>query len=315
MARRLRSGTWGPGVGAGRAPGSVENGQAIAEWLAAYGPVLASAFAEQEWPETVVCDSTRFMYTNRRTGTTRQLFCVLGVWGYPAGEKEGRLWRLAASPDQDSRAWQHVLASLPGRPSSVVCDRDYAIIDAVRATWGKGRNAVPVHLCEHHLYERAKKALAEDGITEFGHRLHELLNEAFTTPAGWEAFYSAATAAGGRARSWARHWNERMRTQTARRASLPAHYGNGAIEPHMVEIHEMLDRRSWTFRNLERMNLRLELARLARNHLDDERAYTALIRQHLLANGGRPEANWRSVRDPRRTDKRVSMSSLRAWVA
>ncbi|HET9060268.1 MAG TPA: hypothetical protein VFN61_10135 [Acidimicrobiales bacterium] len=185
MARRLRSGTWGPGVGAGRAPGSVENGQAIAEWLAAYGPVLASAFAEQEWPETVVCDSTRFMYTNRRTGTTRQLFCVLGVWGYPAGEKEGRLWRLAASPDQDSRAWQHVLASLPGRPSSVVCDRDYAIIDAVRATWGKGRNAVPVHLCEHHLYERAKKALAEDGITEFGHRLHELLNEAFTTqPAG-----------------------------------------------------------------------------------------------------------------------------------
>lgn len=168
VARRLRSGTWGPGVGADRAPGSVDSGQTIAEWLAAYGPVLASAFAEQEWPETVVCDSTRFMYTNRRTGTTHQLFCVLGVWGYPAGEREGRLWRLAAGPDQDSRAWQHLLASLPGRPSSVVCDRDYAIIDAVRATWGKGRNAVPVHLCEHHLYERAKKALAEDGITQFG---------------------------------------------------------------------------------------------------------------------------------------------------
>lgn len=83
----------------------------------------------------------------------------------------------------------------------------------------------------------------------------------------------------------------------------------------MVEIHEMFDRRSWTFRNLERMNRLLELVRLARNHLDDERTYTALIRQHVLTNGGRPEADWRSVRDPRRTDKRVSTSSLRAWVA
>lgn len=125
----------------------------------------------------------------------------------------------------------------------------------------------------------------------------------------------AATAAGGKVESWARHWDQRMRVQISRRASLPARYGNGAIEPHMLDVHESFDQRSWTFRNLERMNLLLELVRLARNHLDDERTYARLIRQHLLANGGRPAAKWRAVRAPRRTDKRVSTSSLRAWAA
>ena len=34
----------------------VESGQTIAEWFAAYGPVVAAPYAEDEWPETIVCD-------------------------------------------------------------------------------------------------------------------------------------------------------------------------------------------------------------------------------------------------------------------
>jgi hypothetical protein len=39
---------------------------------------------------------------------------------------------------------------------------------------------------------------------------------------------------------------------------------------------EILDRRSWTFRNLARVSLLLELGRLARNPLDYEGAYAAI---------------------------------------
>jgi hypothetical protein len=62
---------------------------------------VAAPHAETEWPETVVLDSTRLMYTDRFTGTSNQLFCVLAAWGYPAGAQRGRLWLLRAYPLQD----------------------------------------------------------------------------------------------------------------------------------------------------------------------------------------------------------------------
>lgn len=96
--------------------------------------------AEAEWPEAIVRDSTRFMYTDRWTNSTHQLFCILGVWGYPAGASEGRMWFLGAGPDQGAAAWAKVFASLPGRPASIVCDRDYGTIGGAQAHWGKGRS-------------------------------------------------------------------------------------------------------------------------------------------------------------------------------
>jgi hypothetical protein len=316
VAQRLRRGAWGPGAGAlRRAVTTVESGQTVADWVAAFTPVVAEAHQEARWPQTIVCDSTRFMYTDRWTGQPNQLFCVLAVWGYEEGDATGRLYRLVASPDQDAAAWKSMLESLPGKPELVVCDRDYGIIGGVQAAWGRGRAGVPVHLCEHHLYERAKMALADDKVTGFEHPLHVLLNDAFKSLEGWQAFYEAATATGGATAKWARHWDKRMTAQTRRRPSIPPHYANGAIEDPIRQVRQMLERRSWTFRNLKRMNLLLELVRLRVNGVDSEAAYSRTIRQHLAANGGRPATDWRAVRDPRRTDKRVSTSSLRAWIA
>lgn len=314
VARRLRDGAWGAGVGGDRrAATTVESGQTVADWLAAYGPVLVEPFREKAWPETLVADSTRFMYTDSRTGETSQLFCVLAVWGYPAGDSEGRLWALAASPDQDAPAWQRLFASLPGVPSSLVCDRDYGLMSGAKLHWG--RKGIAVHLCEHHLYEKGKQALQRGGITEYGHELHVLLNDAFRSPDGWEAFFAAAVAAGGPVGSWAEHWDKRMRLQTARRDQLPPHYANGAVEEPVRRVRQMLERRSWTFRNLERMNLLLGLVRLHLNGVDRLETYTGLIRTHLQAHGGRPAAGWKAIQDPRRTDKRVSVSTLRSRAA
>ena len=63
------------------------------------------------------------------------------------------------------------------------------------------------------------------------------------------------------------------------------------------------------------MGLLLELVRLHLTGVDQERFYTASIREHLDGNRGRPAADWRAVRDSRQPGRRVSTSTLRAWVA
>ena len=210
-------------------------------------------------------------------------------------------------------AWKHFFSQLPGRPVSVVCDRDLGLMGGVRAHWGRRRPAI--HLCEHHLYTRGALALSRDGNFGHGDLLHDLLNEAFKTPEGWALFHRAALDAGGASAAWGRHWNTTMKAQTACRASLPAHYGNGAIEEPLRTLRQAPERRSWTFRKLERMNVLLGLMRLHHNGVDQFHTYTSLIRAHLEGHDGRPGTDWRNIRDPRRSNRRVSVSSLRAWAA
>lgn len=299
-SRRVRTRYWGPD-GTGRLNGDA-SGQTVADWVGQFAPVLSDELGEKEWPETIVLDGTEFQWTNPRTGTPQQLFCVLAAWGYPAGDAKGRLWRLEASPTDRNTDWEAFLRSLNGKPTSVVCDRDLAIIGGVQRRWGKtGSNAVPIHLCEHHLYANARKALGKDGITEFGHPTLDALRDAFKSLEGWETFADAVNAdpSATHGKGWVKHWNSRMRIQTARRASLPPRYSTGALEAPIRDLRQMLERRRWTFRNRERMNLLLDLARLRLNRQDDSRTYAALFRQHLDDNGGKPARSRRSVHDQR----------------
>jgi hypothetical protein len=61
---------------------------------------------------------------------------------------------------------------------SIVYDSDKAIHSAVRRTWP----AVPIHLCEHHLYNNAKKHLREDGQEGWGNTYRTLLATAGQSP-------------------------------------------------------------------------------------------------------------------------------------
>ena len=88
-----------------------------------------------------------------------------------------------------------------------------------------------------------------------------------------------------------------MKAQTARRASLPAHYATGAIEPKLATVRQMLERRRWTFRNRRRMNILLELVRQRLNRTDDVTRWATLIRADLETHGGKP-SNPRRVADP-----------------
>ncbi len=297
---------------------TVVNGQTVAEWMGEFVPVVAKRHAETEWPETIVLDSTEFQDTNVRTGEQRQLFAVLAVWGYPAGGEKGRLWRLGAVPRDTTETWAEFLAELPGKPALVVCDRDLAIIGGVQQRWGKGKDAVPIHLCEHHLFARGVAALERDGIA-YGDPLRELLNVAFQSLAGWDAF-DTAVAADPRAvsgRKWVAHWRKRMRVQTARRASIPAHYANGAVEDPLKMVRQVIDRRKFAFRNRARMNLLLELVRLRVLRADSVRTYAEDIRAHLVAEGQDRAPRYRAVYDtwgPRSdTLQRTRVYSLLGW--
>jgi hypothetical protein len=304
-ARRVR-GSARPYAGTRRKPSTVESGQTVANWLADFGPAVIDRRAEEEWPECLVLDSTEFIYTDPRTGVRSQLFAILAAWGY-TDDGQARLWKLAASPRDDGPAWQAFLASLPGRPRSVVCDRDYAIVGAVQQHWGKGATGVPIHLCEHHLYAKGREALRRDGAHRFGHDLGTLLAEAFATPEGWAAFASAADPATyPHTAKWARHWDARMRRQTARRHTLPAHYATGAVEDAIATVRQHIERRAWCFRNLARMNLLLGLMRLAINHHDDTSRYAAAIKAHLLLHGGQPPHRHKTLYDATVGGSRVS---------
>jgi hypothetical protein len=297
---------------------TVVNGQTVAEWMGEFVPVVAKRHAETEWPETIVLDSTEYQDTNVRTGEQRQLFAVLAVWGYPSGDGKGRLWRFTAVPRDTADAWAEFLAELPGKPALVVCDRDLAIIGGVQRRWGKGKNVVPIHLCEHHMFARGVDALERDGVA-YGDPLRELLNVAFQSLAGWDAF-DAAVAADSRAvngRRWVKHWRKRMRVQTARRASLPAHYANGAVEDPLKMVRQVIDRRKFAFRNRARMNLLLELVRLRVLRADSVRTYAEDIRAHLVAEGEERAPRYRQVYDtwgPRSDTKpRTRVYSLLGW--
>ena len=99
------------------------------------------------------------------------------------------------------------------------------------------------------------------------------------------------------ANAWVKRWAVRMRTQTARRASLPPGYANGAVEGPIKRVRRALEKRSWTFRNRVRMQQLLELIRLAALRVDDSGEYAKGIRAHLLKHKGRPSRTYRAVYD------------------
>ena len=261
-----------------RGVGTVEGGQTVADWVDRFAPVLERHYGHLEWPETIVCGSTEFDWTNPRTGTTEQLFSILAVWGYPANSPDGSLWALRAVPSDTKAAWKEFLSSKTGTPALVIYDGDLAIAPAVRETFA----GVPLHLCEHHFYVNGTKALAKDGEHGMGNRFRTLLNEAAHSPRDWAAFRRAVTTAGlVTTGAWVAHWDAQIAAQTAWRNRIPAHYSTGALDPKIADIRQMLERRRWTFRNATRMNHLLELIRLHLSRQDNPSDWAKVIREEL----------------------------------
>ena len=174
------------------------------------------------------------------------------------------------------------MARLPGRPVMVVSDDDRSITAAVASQWP----ATFHKRCEHHLRVNSIKKLQIYGQTSYGDPTMELLNDAFSSRAGWEAFKTGAPR-GVEVQDWIWTWKNVLDDQTTRRPELPQHHTTGAIDPALARIREFMAARAFSYRNAERTTRMLELVRLRLNRNDDPTAYATAIREHLAANGGR----------------------------
>lgn len=255
--------------------------QLVANWVEVLGPVVGEEYAETSWPETVVLDSTWFTVTNRRTGSTTQAFAVLAVHGYPDDAKRGRSWALRATPNRRAAQWEKLLRSLPGEPTLVICDGDTSLLAAVARVWPKAF----VKRCEHHLRERAKLAMARDGLTGYGTPAMALLDDAFHSPQDWTKFKNGVR--GTAIDEWVRQHDRVLTIQMRRRASLPQHHSTGAIDPGLSRIRDFMDPRAFFYRNAERTTRMLDLVRLRLNRCDDPLIYARAIRAHLDSSGGK----------------------------
>ncbi len=246
--------------------------QLAANWVETLTPIATAPLAETTWPETIVCDTTSFQYTDQDTERNRQAFAVMAVWGYEAGDTRGRLWKVHASHRAKEADWRRVFDLLPGAPDLVVCDGAGAISRAVAAKWPQVSNranwspagAEPfVFRCEYHLRRNALGALA-------GYELHNneqllgLLDKAFVSPQGWAAF-RRAVAEHISVDAWCDGVDVQVRSQSSWRARLPQVHSNGAVEAAIVAVREAIGTRHAVLRNKYRTNQMLELVRAAIN--------------------------------------------------
>jgi hypothetical protein len=65
---------------------------------------MAAPHVEEAWTETVVLDSTRFMYTDSFTGGSHLLFSVLAAWAYPAVASRTHPWSSSRAVRWTNRA-------------------------------------------------------------------------------------------------------------------------------------------------------------------------------------------------------------------
>jgi hypothetical protein len=292
-------------VAAGRDPlvGS-SSGQMVAEWVDAWAPTILAAYAETEWAETLVLDSTDFWWTNARTRTRRREFAILVAYGY-TGPGVGRIWGIHATPTAQAPDWVRFLTSLnlPGPPASVVLDDDLAIEAAVPRMWtpapGPSLPQPFLFACEHHLRERAKAALEQNNAhAGRGPWMHRL-DTAFRRDEGWDEFHRATSLLGGPSGAWVANNDAKLRLQASVRHLLPAHRSTAGAEAAAHRLRNLYEQRSFSLRNANRTNLLLGLTRLHLNNRDDVNGYHRILRQAAEAGQGMPRQGQRLNRDAR----------------
>lgn len=163
----------------------------------------------------------------------------------------------------------------------VICDEDDSIMNAVTEVWP---NAFIKH-CEHHLRESVMREMERYGLTAFGGREMELLNEAFHSLKDWRAFKKGVSGVG--VEEWVESYDDVVTEQVRRRAQMPGHHSTGAVDEELARVREFMAPRAFCYRNAERTNRLLELVRLRLNRCDDPLVYARAIRAHLGAHGGR----------------------------
>jgi hypothetical protein len=261
--------------------GNLVSAQLVGNWVEVFGPVVAAAHAEATWPETVVLDSTPFYAEMPIIGTGR-VFEVLCVTGYEAGATKSRVLALKAVTRANKASWSTLLRSRPGVPTLVISDEDPVLMPLVGPLWP----SATLRLCRWHLRQRFNLQLRRLNIENSPtHPINLVAGHAFDDLPSWRKLKAAVRRHGGAdLNNWVLNHDAGLLTEFAA-GPLPDHHSNGAAEAALREVRQLIGNRAFCFRNAERTNRLLELARLRLNKVDDVGHYAAEIRKYLEAGG------------------------------
>jgi hypothetical protein len=285
--------------------GRSSHGQLVADWVELFAPVVSEPHGPCAWPQgTLLLDEQVFRVRrpDRRIGGDPS-FTILAAYGYERGSQG--VWRLEAHPAASGgyatsqvgvEAWVQFLCGLPGCPERIVCDREKTLLAAIEQVWPQA----DVWICEWHLTKRPARLLHEYGLDE-EHPLVHALGRALHSERDWQRFKELARAFRRRELdSWLRHNQGLIEWQLARKAlARPGQpHSIGALEERLRVIEQRLQWRAARMTNRERLNRLLLLFALDLNGNAKRSVWTRLIRDWLLANGGRPNAKRRAITDP-----------------
>lgn len=276
-------------------------GQMVAEWVDAWAPAVVAAYAETEWPETMVLDCTDFWWTNARTHTRRREFAILVAYGY-TDARAGRIWGIRASTTAQAHDWVRFLMDLdlPAPPVSVVADDDLAIRAAVRLMWpatpGPSLPQPFLFACEHRLRQRAKAALEADNAHA----------AAVGGCAAWTR-RSAAPRAGTSSTTPRASWALPLPGVPPTTLNCDSRPPCGTCSRRITRLREPMpvpagcttSTNNGRSRNASRTNLLLGLTRLHLNNLDDVNAYHPSCGRQLRRGTDGPRQSQRLNRDAR----------------
>jgi len=276
--------------------GGAATAHLVGNWVETFSPVITRPRSEWEWPPVVVLDAKPYK-VNLPGGGKGPAFTVLAVHGYlsPFRERDGRLWAVRAVPGAVTAAkWARFLQELSGSPVMAVTDHDTTTISGIR----KAFPDTTVRLCRHHLgeilYGKLDSALPA-GDDE--HPLRQAARGALNSLERWRQFRVDATAHGlFQVTNWITQV-DRLLTAEFAVDDLPNVRGNGAVENDLRQLANVIGNRAFCFKNAERTNRLLQLARLHINREDDVDRYAADIRTHLeagkdIATQGRIRDEW-----------------------
>jgi hypothetical protein len=264
--------------------------QLVGNWVESLAEVVTARYAETEWPETIVCDSTDF-YTKKSPVTGNQVlnFNILAVWGYLAGSPRGRLVALRASHFATQVQWFEVLDLFSGAPRMLVSDRDLATFNAAnqkwpqvtpRANWSRHVAEPYIYRCEKHLLMNALTALKGSVDAGPGSPIYHALDTGFHSPAEWVTFRALAANFPG-LDLWCQALDAQVLSQSAWRSQLPPHHSNAVTERALTEAKRVIGTRDFALRNKYRTNWMLELVQVNFNRQANETVYARTLREAL----------------------------------
>jgi hypothetical protein len=278
---------------AGRAA-SVD-GNAVADWVEMFAPVVHARYTRARWPAVLELDSVAFRARDVGEGdesTAFQIFAALT----PPRRGHAQLVALDVFPRDPpggrQALWEEFLSALEGVPAQIVCAPDLDLVRAIAGVWPPEGPSPAVFLCHRHLARELLEILQAAGVDP-GSPYHRAAARAFRNPAAWRRFLAEPPPRRIRALdAWIELYGAQIASQLAHGAASTT---TELLDEQLELLQERLADRRGNLRNRERTRRLLMLLLLDLNGRADPARYEEIIREELEGRGGQAPPRRRIV--------------------